>query len=125
MRSAEGLSIESEPTDEFTLSRQLRMQNHALSEQIEALKSAGGGGTSGGMEGRVAKLEAHVETLRADVRTMKKDVGDIRTGLATLTERVAHLPGKGFVVTATTTTIALLTGIILFGDKIQTLLALN
>ena len=124
MRSAEGLSIESEPTDEFTLSRQLRMQNHALSEQIEALKSAGGGGTSGGMEGRVAKLEAHVETLRADVRT-KKDVGDIRTGLATLTERVAHLPGKGFVVTATTTTIALLTGIILFGDKIQTLLALN
>jgi len=61
----------SEPTDEFTLSRQLRMQNHALSEQIEALKTAGGGGTSGGMEGRVAKLEANVETVRADVSAMK------------------------------------------------------
>ena len=77
------------------------------------------------MEGRVAKLEAHVETLRTDVAAIKKDVSDIRVSFATLIERVAHLPGKSFVITTTTTTIALLTGVVVFGEKIRVLLGLG
>ena len=84
----------------------------------------GGGGDPPGLEPRIAKLEAHVETLRTDVAAMKKDVADIRVGVATLTERVAHLPGKGFVVTATTTAIALISGVIILGEKLRTALGL-
>jgi len=111
------------PDDEFSVIRRLRTENDALIRENDALKSGSGGGTSGGMESRVAKLEAHVEALRTDGAAVKKDVGDIKVGVATLTERVTHLPGKGFVVTATTTSIGLLTAIILFGDKIKALLA--
>lgn len=115
----------SEPLDEVAMVRKLKADNQALLIANEALKMGDGGGTSGGMEGRVAKLEAHVETLRADVGAIKKDVGDIRVGLATLTERVAHLPGKGFVITATTTTIGLITAVVVFADKIRAFLALS
>ncbi|MBV9932446.1 MAG: hypothetical protein JO013_16090 [Alphaproteobacteria bacterium] len=83
-----------------------------------------GGGDPPGLEPRVAKLEAHVETLRADVAAIRKDVGDIRVAFATLTERVAHLPGKGFVVTTTTTAIAIISGLIIFGEKLKALLGL-
>ncbi len=115
----------SNPLDDLAVVRRLQAENAALMIENDALKTGGGGGTSGGMESRVAKLEAHVETLRSDVSAIKKDVGDIRVGLATLIERVAHLPGKGFVITATTTTIALLTAVIVFGDKIRSLLGLG
>ena len=114
----------SSPTDDLAAFRKLRATNEALLKENDALKSGDGGGTFGGMDGRVAKLEAHVETLRSDMSAVKKDVGDIRIGLATLTERVAHLPSKGFVVTATTTTIGFLTAVVIFGDKIRALLAI-
>jgi hypothetical protein len=113
------------PEDELAIFKKLREQNETLLQENEALKTGDGGGTSGGMEGRVAKLEAHVETLRSDVAAIKKDVGDIRVSAATLTERVAHLPGKGFVITATTTTIALLTAVVVFGEKIRSLLGVG
>lgn len=113
----------SSPTDELATVRSLRHRNEALLKENQALKAGDGGGTSGGMESRVAKLEAHVEILRNDVTSIKKDVGDIRVAMATLTERVSHLATKGFIVTATTTTIGLLTGIILFSDKIKALFA--
>lgn len=115
----------SEPLNDLAMIRSLKATNNALLKENEALKNGDGGGTSGGMESRVAKLEAHVEILRSDMAAVKKDVSDIRVGVATLTERVAHLPSKGFVVTATTTTIGLLTAIILLGDKIRTLLAIS
>jgi hypothetical protein len=83
------------------------------------------------MDARVARLEAHAEVLRADV-------ADIRVGLATLTERVAiltervailtervaHLPGKGFVISSTTTAVALLSGVIVFGEKLKALVGI-
>ncbi len=111
-----------------------------------ALKPAGGGGTSDGMDARVARLEAHVETLRSDVAAIRADVGDLRVSLATfaekittlaekvvkvptlaenvatLTERVAHLPSKGFVVTSSMTATAILSGVIIFGEKLKALI---
>ena len=59
----------------------------ALQEAADRLKGDGGGGTSGGMEARVARLEKNVDTLM-------KDVSDMRTDVATLKENVRHLPTK-------------------------------
>lgn len=115
----------SNPGDDLAAFRKLRAENEMLARENTALKNSNGGNNSGGMQGRVAKLEAHVETLRSDVASIKKDVGDMRVSIATLVERVAHLPGKGFVITATTTTIALLTGVVVFGEKIRTLLGVG
>jgi hypothetical protein len=93
-------------------------------EQARQRKGGEGGEPPGALEARVAKLEAHVEILRSDVSALRKDVGDIRVSMATMTERVAHLPARGFVITATTTTIALLSGLIIFGEKLKTVLGL-
>lgn len=87
-----------------------------------ALKSGGGGGTFDGMEGRVAKLETLMDVVRTDVGALKSDVRDVRDRLIRLEEKVAHLPSKGFIVTAITTALALITAITLFQGKIQSLL---
>lgn len=94
-----------------------------------ALKTGSGGGTSDGMEARVARLEAHVEVLRADVADIRVSLASLTERVviltervAILTERVAHLPSKGFVVTSNMTAIALLSGLILFGEKLRALI---
>ena len=66
------------------------------------LFGGGDGGTSGGMEARLAKLEAHMEHVLEALRKL----APLPERLATLDERVDHLPGKGFVVTAAMGTIA-------------------
>lgn len=73
------------------------------------LKSGGGGGTSDGMEARVAVLEAHVEHIRGELAKL----AGVPTDVATLKERVSHLPGKGFVVTAAMGTVGGLTAILI------------
>ena len=93
-------------TDLTAAREQLRQRTH--------LSGSGGGSTSGGMEERVTRLERQQEQLT-------KEVIDLRVAVATLTERIAHLPGKGFVVTATTATITLLGAIVLFADKLRAL----
>lgn len=79
----------------FTEISELRARQR---QHEEPLHGGGGGGTSGGMEQRVARLEGSVDRLR-------DDVGDLRVQLATLSERVNHLPGKGFIVGASVSTI--------------------
>jgi hypothetical protein len=73
------------------------------------------------MEPRVARLEADVGHIKSDIGDMKASVKDLNThvsearvNIATLTERVAHLPTKAFigiVVTAGATLV--LTGLTL------------
>jgi len=81
------------------------------------LQSAGGGGTFEGMEARIAILETHVEHIREDIGELKRNVGslqkdviDIKVGLATLTERVNHLPDKEFFVRSLAVTVTVLGG---------------
>jgi hypothetical protein len=70
----------------------------AYREKPTALESSGGGGDSTGMEPRIAKLEAHMEHVLADTSQLKADVGKMRVDVATLVERIAALPSKGFIV---------------------------
>jgi len=101
------------------------------------LHSGGGGGTFDGMEARVAVLETHVEYIRRDIGELKADVSEIRRDLsgmkddfksdvegvkvqlATLTERVNHLPSKGFIVTATLSSLSVIAALIVFQDHIK------
>ena len=55
-----------------------------------ALSSGGGGGTSGGMEPRIAKLEAHMEHVLDEL----KKLAPVPERLARIEERVSHLPTK-------------------------------
>jgi hypothetical protein len=79
------------------------------------LSGGDGGGTFDGMEARVARLEADVEHIKSDVGEIKgtlKDVSahvsDARVSIATLVERVAHLPSKAYIGSVVTAGIAAL-----------------
>lgn len=97
-----------------------------------ALPGGSGGGTSGGMEARIAKLEASVSHLerdmgevRADTRSLRDSATDTRERLTRLEERVAHLPGKGFIVTCTTITLGIIVAIVTAAPKLQALLGVT
>jgi ElaB/YqjD/DUF883 family membrane-anchored ribosome-binding protein len=84
-------------------------------EAEERLRSGGGGGTSGGMEERVAKLEATLEHAKRDISELRADVKTMSTDVATLKENVRHLPTKpwmfqalGALLVAITAAVALL-----------------
>jgi hypothetical protein len=46
----------------------------------------------------------------------------MKVNMATLAERVSHLPTKGFIVTAVMAVLTLIAALILFQNQIQTLL---
>lgn len=77
----------------------------ALMHQAANLKQGGGGGTSDGMEARVARLEKNVDTLM-------KDVSDMRTDVATLKENVRHLPTKPWMFSTLVAMLGALTVIV-------------
>lgn len=93
---------------------ELREFVERISDQI--LKSGDGGGTSDGMEERVKRLEARVDKFGDDVTELK-------INLATLTERVAHLPSKGFIVTSFATAVTIIGAIVLAADRLKGLFA--
>lgn len=84
--------------------------------QIEQqLKSSDAGGTSGGMEARIAKLEAHMEHVRDDLAKLQ----GIPVDVATLKSDVSHLPTKGWMVGALGTSLAIIAALIAFAEKIH------
>src|SRR4051812_18695630 len=111
----------------------LRMQNASLETKLASvLNSGGGGGTSGGMEPRIAKLEAAVEHIQKDIAEIKMDVREFRTGIgalntssATLTERVGHLPSKGFIVTTLLLCLTIIAALVLFQGNLQKMFKLE
>jgi hypothetical protein len=106
-------------------------QKSDISGSKPALHSGGGGGTSDGMEARVAKLEAVVEHIQKDIAEIKTDVREFRTGIGslnvstgTLSERVTHLPSKGFIVVALLAALTVIAGLVTFQGSIQNLIKL-
>lgn len=82
----------------------------------DGLKSGDGGGTSDGMEPRVKRLEDRLDKLY-------DKVGAVEVGIATLTERVAHLPSKGFIVTSLATAVVIIGGLVMMADRIKGMLS--
>lgn len=101
--------------DELGIVRRFKEENGRLMKENQALKSGGGDGTSGTMEARVSRLEQRADKL-AD------DVANIRSDLATLTERVSHLPSKGYIDARLLAMLTVIAALILFADKIKALL---
>lgn len=91
--------------------------SYAITSERSAqqLKSGGDGGNNGGMDARVAKLESQFEKLN-------EKVDQLRIDTAVLKEKVSNLPGKGFIVTATVSALALFSALILFKEKIALLI---
>jgi hypothetical protein len=68
------------PQDDEDNVRHLKdyQQKSDTTSGARSLKSGGGGGTSDGMEPRVAKLEAAVEHIQRDTNDIKTDVRSLR-----------------------------------------------
>lgn len=64
---------------------------------------------------RLDSVDGHITSIDGRLRT-------VETGLATLTERVSHLPSKGFIVKAALGIVGALTTAIALQDKIQALI---
>lgn len=87
----------------------------AVREMLADLKRFGdvsGGGGSGSLEDRVNRLEGRLDKV-------VEELGGVKVNIATLTERVAHLPSKGFIVTTTTAALGLVAAIAVFADNIK------
>ncbi|MDN5785707.1 hypothetical protein [Pseudorhodobacter sp.] len=87
-------------------------------DEISASTKGSGGGNSGDMEQRITRLEVKLDKVDDRLR-------GVEIGLATLTERVGHLPSKGFIVSALLASLAVVTALILFQKQIMMLLFLN
>jgi hypothetical protein len=95
-------------------------QDHALRKGGEPPYDGGDGGD--GMMERVVRLEAKVEHVQTDVTELRTDMKDVRDRLKGLEVKVDHLPSKGFIVTALLASLALMTALISFQEKLQALL---
>jgi len=101
---------------DFLHIRALQLKVEELeSSMYDNLRPGGGGGTSGGMETRVARLENQVDRL-------SDRVGEVAERLATLNERVGHLPSKSYIDTRLLALLALIAALITFGEKLQALI---
>lgn len=70
----------------------------------------------GAVDGRLTKVEGKLDQVDSRLRA-------VETAVATLTERVAHLPSKGFIVTAVSVPAGLIAALILFVDRLRALIA--
>lgn len=94
-------------------------------EHADSLKSGGPGGTSGGMDGWQTSVESRLGSIQTDVRDLRAGVGSLNTTAATLTERVAHLPSKSFIIKASLTSLAVIAALVAFQGQIQALLKIS
>ncbi|OBX20295.1 hypothetical protein A9995_00755 [Erythrobacter sp. QSSC1-22B] len=107
----------SEKDNEIAIVRRLKEESEQLNAENKGLKKGGDGGTFDGMEARVNRLETRLDKTN-------DTLGDVRVDLSTLVERVAHLPSKGFIVTALGTGVLILGGITLAAERLKGLIGL-
>jgi hypothetical protein len=66
----------------------------------------------------IAKIQADGEYLKRDLGEVRGDMRDIRDRMATLEERVRHLPSKEFIVAVITTSLLIGGGLLTVAPKI-------
>lgn len=78
------------------------------------------------MEGRIMRLETQMSDVQGKLARIEAvldktsdRIGKLETGFATLTERVAHLPSKGFIVTSTLSALGFIAAMTVFAEKIR------
>ena len=75
------------------------------------------------LPGEFGKLQSDAEYIKRDVAELRADSRDVRDRLARLEERVAHLPGKVFIIIVVVTTALVITGgLITIAPKLQALI---
>lgn len=99
---------------ELQLGRQDLLESHKLLKDTIDQLTKGGGGGGPGLEQRVTRLEGRIDDVI-------DRLGKVETAVAVVSEKVSHLPTKGFVVSGAIGTIAALTAVITFGEKLQAL----
>jgi predicted nuclease with TOPRIM domain len=83
------------------------------------LKGGDGGGTSDSMEERVSQLEKKFDRLETKLDTNTTAINDMRVSMATITERVAHLPSKEFIYKGIAGLIAVMGTLAVLAPKLQ------
>lgn len=86
----------------------------AMYAELKRFGDASGGGGSGPVDDRLNRLEGRIDKVG-------DELGEVKVNIATLTERMAHLPSKGFIVTTTMASLALMAALIVFADNIKAL----
>jgi hypothetical protein len=87
-----------------------------------SLQFGRGGGMSADMDPWQASVEKRLDSLDRRAEAVSADVAQVKVALATLGERVSHLPSKSYIDTRLAGMLALIAAIILFADKIKALI---
>ena len=90
-----------------------------LAQEVERLKSGGGGGTFDGMEPRLAKLEARADAIDKRLDDIKMDIGRVETRIIAMSD--AQLK-KWDVAQVVFVVMAALMAAAVFGPRIVALL---
>ena len=105
------MSVDDRLNKIIVVQNDLNDKMQAMQQMHERFGSRDGGG-SGPVDDRVSRLEGRVDKVI-------DELGGVKVNIATLTERVSHLPSKGFIVTTTTAALALVAAIAVFADNIK------
>ena len=114
-----------EADDEQAKASQAAGQEGQRAETLEHLQRLSMEAAVARIEATVARTEANVVHLDRGVSETPGDVKDVRDRLARLEANVARLPGRGFVISAVLITIAVLTAVTLFQNKLMAILGLT
>ena len=96
------------------------------SETRPAPKVAAGGAVPYGTDARIASIEAHVDHMRDDLGDMRRDFRDMTKTIMSagndvreLDDRVASLPGKGWMFMAMLLFTAIICAVIIYLEQIR------
>lgn len=82
----------------------------------------GGGGYGGGMDPWQSSVETRLGSLERKLERVDERLGGVETNVATLMERVAHLPSSTKLYTTAVAIVIALTAAITFSEKLHGLL---
>lgn len=114
------------PTHEFRVSEPMEPPRPPANAQPGPLHSGGSAGKVDYMEARIASIEAHVDHMRDDIGDIRLDLREITKSAASvsgevreLDNRIAHLPGKGWIFTALLIFTAAICATIIYLEQIR------